>query len=67
MDNLSSYQIHPILYREFQEKCKQLKVKNPSHLISALMRNFILEYDNTENNPEILIGSTLVEKKEIAV
>ena len=61
----SPYTIHPILQQEFQDKCKVLKVKNPNHLIAAMMREFILECDCTDNNPAILVDSMLIEKKEI--
>ncbi len=62
MDDFPSIPIHPILCQEFQEKCRQLKIKNPTYLVATLIRNFIIDCDMTNNNPEILIDSTLVEK-----
>lgn len=59
----SSKSIHPVLYQEFLAKCRKLGVKNPNHLIAALMRDFILECDMTNNSPEILVDSTLIEKE----
>ena len=54
--------IHPRLGIEFADKCKDLNVKNPNHMVAALMRGFLSECSMT-NNPEILRDSSLVERK----
>ena len=53
--------IHPILITEFEDKCKQLQIKNPQHLVAALMRDFMIECSLTDNKPAILEDSILVQ------
>lgn len=56
--------VHPLLCRDFVEKCEDLKVKEPGDLIAGMMRDFLFECSFTNNKPRILKDSNLVEKNK---